>query len=156
MNVAIERRARQLDIPEDDAADPRYGYFLGVLLLKGRITNTQHQAGILYGEDMSRFYGLTGVPFPSARAQDLFAVHGQSGEDESRIERARKARATADKLQAILLGVGNIDNGRRVESTVKNVCLLDLEEARNWPAHMLGYLKQGLNVLARKHYGLEG
>jgi len=164
---AIQRRIREDNIvpfkkdgklvsAEKQAQDPRRGYALGLLLLDHRITQAQHDAGVRYGEDLSRFYALTGVPFPSARAQNLFAVKATgTDENESRAEQARRARQTASKLDAILLSVGDIDTGRKVSHTVKMVCVLDVHESRCWPEHMLGFLRRGLNALARQHYGME-
>lgn len=165
-STVVESRIRQDNIipfkakdgkivtAEQQALDPRRGYVLGRILLDGKITQAQHDAGIKYAGDMSRYYGLTGVAFPSARAQDLFAVRGGGGEDsEERAEAARKARSRAHKLDEILLAVGDINTGRRVIHTVKNVALLDIAESRGWPDHMHRYLRKGLNKLA-DYYGV--
>lgn len=167
-NPAIQRRIREGNIvplrqkdgkivsAEAQAQDPRRGYALGLMLIDGTITKMQHDAGVRYGEDMARFYALTGVPFPSARAQNLFSVRstGQD-ESESRSQAAVRARSTAKRLDALLLTVGDIDTARRVSHTVKQVCVLDEQNARCWPTHMLDYLRKGLNALARQHYGME-
>lgn len=165
-SVAVAHRIRQDNIrpfkendgklitAEQQALDPRRGYVLGRLYIDGKITQAQHDAGIKYAADQSRFYGLTGVAFPSARAQNLFAVRGGGGEDsEDRAQAARKARERAEKLDSILLAVGDINTGRRVIHTVKSIALLDIAEARGWPDHMHGYLRRGLNKLA-EYYGI--
>jgi hypothetical protein len=165
---AVQRRIREWNLKdgkdkdgqpesaEKRALEPKRGYALGLMLLDGTITQVQHDAGVRFGEDMARFYALTGVPFPSARAQNLFAVRSTGIEEsESRAEAAKRARQTAKKLDAVLLSVGDIDTGRRVSHSVKTVCVLDVQESRMWPAHMIGYLKRGLNALARQHYGME-
>lgn len=133
---------------EEQALDPRRGYVLGLMLLDGTLTKDQHDAGIRYAEEQSLYLGLTGTPFPSPRAQNLFAVRGDNGDDsEAKGDRARKARLKANAARALLLGVGNIDTGRKVEHAVREVCLLDNIQARTWPAHMLLLLKHGLNKL---------
>jgi hypothetical protein len=165
---AIQRRIREDNIvplrqkdgkivsAEQQALDPRRGYALGLLLIDKSITQAQHDTGVRFGEDMARFYALTGVPFPSARAQNLFAVRGTGAdESESRTEAAKRARQTAKRLEAVLMGVGDIDTGRKVAHTVKTVCVLDEQNARCWPEHMLNFLRRGLNALARQHYGME-
>lgn len=159
MNVAISRRIRdygltdikidgKLVTAEKQAIDPKRGYVLGLLYLDGRITEDQHEAGLRYAQDIARYHGLTGVPFPSPRAQNLFAVHGDDGEvSETRAERAAKARKRMQRLRDALLAVGNIDTGRRVIHAVNEVVLLDNVASRTWPDHMLTYLRRGLNKL---------
>lgn len=166
MAPAIERRIRQDNIvpfkekggklvtAEEQAKDPRRGYALGLMLLDHSITQRQHDAGVKYAEAMSRYYGLTGTPFPSARAQNLFAVRGNEGEeDENKSEAAKKARSKANALRDVLLGVGNIDHGRRVQSAVNELSILDNAHCRRWPDHMLHFIRQGLNRLA-DHMGV--
>lgn len=166
MDVAVERRIRHLNLRDikhkggkvetarSQALDPRRGYALGNLLLDGRLTSDQHEAGEQFAQDMSRFYGLTGVQFPSARAQNIFAVRGDSGEPEGRQEAAAKARSKAMKLRDILLKVGDIDTGRRVYRAVCGATVEDTEQARTWPEPMLTLLRRGLNKLA-EHYVIE-
>jgi len=165
MDAAVSTRIRHFNLSdfrakdgrmvtaEEQAKDPRNGYVLGRMLMDHALTEAQHDIGIRYAKDMARYYGLTGVAFPSARAQDLFAARGSSGEDsDSKGDAARKARERVKKLEAILLGVQDISTGRRVEHTVKSVCLLDIAESRGWPPHMTSWLKLGLNALG-KYYG---
>lgn len=162
MDVAVNRRIRQLGLQdyrdkggrvvtaEEQAKDPRHGYVLGRMLLDHAITKDQHDTGIRLAEDFSRFYGLTGVPFPSSRAQDLFAVRSSGGEDsDGRANAARKARERAMALQGALLAVQDINTGRRVLHTVMQVCVLDVAESRGWPPHMTGWLRLGLNSVGK-------
>ena len=166
MAPAIERRIRQDNIvpfkekggklvtAEEQAKDPRRGYALGLMLLDHSITQRQHDAGVKYAEAMARYYGLTGTPFPSARAQNLFAIRGNEGdEDENKSEAAKKARSKANALRDVLLGVGNIDEGRRVVHSVNELVVLDNVQARRWPDHMLHFIRKGLNRLA-DHFGV--
>ena len=161
MSTAIERRIRHDNIvpfkekggklvtAEEQAKDPRRGYTLGLMLIDHTINQRQHDAGVKYAEQMSRYYGLTGTPFPSARAQNLFAVRGNEGEEpEGRVEAAKKARHNANLLRDALLGVGNIDQGRKVQSAVNELVILDNTHCRRWPDHMTFMLRQGLNRLA--------
>lgn len=160
-HVAVSRRVRHLGLvdnkeetAEKQAEDPRHGYLLGRMLLDKSITEAQHEAGLKYAEDVARYYGLTGVQFPSARAQNLFAVRSTGGEDsEAKGEAARKARDKAKALQALLLGTGDIDTGRRVEHTVKAVCIEDIDHLRTLNPAMKAWLVRGLNKLA-DFYGL--
>lgn len=136
------------------AADPRHGYVLGRMFMDGTINEVQHDAGKRYAEDMARYYGLTGVPFPSARAQDLFAVRSTGGdEDDTRVERARKARERMTALRSRLQNCGDINTGRKVEQTVIAICVQDLDHLRKLNPVMLAWLKRGLNSLAM-YYGV--
>lgn len=165
MSVAVERRIRHDNIvpfrekggkvvtAEEQAKDQKRGYTLGLMYLDHTITQSQHDAGVKFAEDMARYYGLTGVAFPSARAQNLFAVRGNEGDEtESKSEAAKKARIKAQKLRDVLLGVGNIDEGRKITSAITEVALLDNVQCRKWPDHMLWMIRRGLNRLA-DYYG---
>lgn len=160
MDAVVSRRIRHDNImpkrakggqiipAEDQAKDPMRGYVTGRLYLDGRITRRQHDAAVKYAEDMARYYGRTQVPFPSARAQDIFAVRGEGGEADNAGELAKAARARMAKLRDILLGTGDIQTGRRIEHTVKAIAVLDEDTARGWPEHMMLWFRQGTNKLA--------
>ena len=146
--VAFRDRSGRMVTAEEQALDPRRGYVLGLMLLDGTITKDQHDAGNRYAEEQSLYLRLAGLPFPSVRAQNLFAVRGASGEEsDAQAHRAGRAREVAKAARNKLLAVGNIDTGRKVEHAVREVCLLDNIQARTWPAHMILLLKQGLNKL---------
>ena len=166
-SVVVQRRIREGEIipfrekggkvvtAQEQAENPMRGYVLGLMTLDHTLTTRQHEAGLRFAEDMVRYYGLTGVQFPSARAQNLFAVHGSGGEDsESRSLAASAARTKANKLRDCLLATGSIDQGRRVIHCLMEVALLDNAQARKWPEHMLLWTRQGLNRLA-DYYGIE-
>lgn len=165
-SVVVERRIRQDNIipfkakdgrtvtAEEQAIDPRRGYVLGLMLLDGTIQEYHHEAGIRYAEDVVRYMALKGIPFPSPRAQNLFAVRGHSGEEsEDRVQAALKAQDRFNKLRKVLLEVGDIDTGRKVERKVAEVCVQDIPEARRWPEPTVLLLKRGLRALAF-YYGL--
>ena len=151
--VAIEARQRVYfkgqEVSNDMMASPFAGYTLGRMFLDGKITACEREAGDEYATQMVRYYGLTGIPFPSARAQSLFSIKGFDGETTS--ERARMAREASNKmmkLEGILL---QLQDGPRVKTTVHNTCLLDLEIMRTMPASQLLWLKRGLKEI---HYAL--
>lgn len=160
MDVAVAARIRHQDIvafsgkdgrvvsAHEQAVDPRRGYVVGLMFLDHTITKRQHDALVKYAEDMARFYGLTGIQFPSARAQDLFAVRSDGDDPEGRVLAAQAARHRAKSIQSVLLACGDINTGRRVEHTVKSVALLDIAESRKWPTHMIAWLRQGANAMA--------
>lgn len=157
-NRLVNKRAKdgRLVTAEQQAQDPRYGYVLGQLRMDRRINDMQHATGLRYADDMVNYLALSGLKLPSARAQNLFSGREHPPEEtEDGAEAAKKARARAKAILNILQDTGNIDQGRRVESAVKSVCLMDIEEARHWSEAQLDHLRLGLNALARKCYGLE-
>lgn len=152
--VAFKQKDGKVISPEEQAADPRRGYVLGLMWIDATIREHQHEAGIRYAQDISRYLGLKGLPFPSPRAQNLFAVRGHDGEEsESRVEAAQKAEERFKATRKALLAVGDIDTGRKVERKVAEVCVQDIMEARTWPEPTLLLLRKGLNALAF-HYGV--
>lgn len=159
MQPALDRRIRHYDIRSTKdtsaqilAGDPAWGYLLGRLLKDGTINKAQHDAGNRYADDMSSYFGLTGVPFPSAKAQNMFAVKGSSGDDdEGKGKRAAKARAKMVKLRDLLLACGDINTGRKVLHTVNAVCVEDIDHLRTLNGAMRAWLVLGLNALGR-HY----
>jgi hypothetical protein len=156
-HVAVSRRIRQfglvdnkVETAEKQAEDPRHGYLLGRMFMDGTINAGQHEAGMKYAEDMARYFGLTGVAFPSARAQDLFAVRSTGGEDsQSKADAARTARYKMVKLREVLLGTADIDTGRRIDHTVRMVCVEDIDHLRTLNPPMKAWLVRGLNALAK-------
>jgi hypothetical protein len=161
MQPAIDRRVRHYGIHDTKGAsaqvlagDPAWGYLLGRLLKDGVINKAQHDAGNRYADDMAAYFGLTGVPFPSAKAQNMFAVRGGTGDDgEDRGKRAAKARAKMTKLRDLLMRCGDINTGRRVLHTINAVCVEDIDHLRTLNTPMRAWLVLGLNALER-HYNV--
>jgi hypothetical protein len=150
-STAVNARMRHHGVSEAKANDPLYGFELGRLYRDKIITESQYKAGERFAEDLSRYYGLTGIAFPSARAQNLFAIKAHIGdESDGRAKAARAATKQFMKLNGILNSCGA--NGRQIYSTVVNVTVLDMETL-NWPEHMYAMLRKGLNELC-KHYEL--
>lgn len=140
--VAMEARARIHGI-EDNT--PLAGYVLGRLFLDKRINDEQRKAGDEFAEAMGRYYRLTGVPFPSARAQSIGGVRGSDGDTtESQATAARRASNTMMHLTGVLL---KCKDGPQVRQTVINVCVMDYENMRTMPDSQLAWLRRGLNEL---------
>ena len=151
MSVVVQMRQRVHGASPATAKRPEWGYVLGRIYLDGKlgsldgIGKVRHDAGTRYADALAKYHGLTGIPFPSARAQNLFSVHGYDSDmSENRASAARRASNRRMELEGILL---RLPQGRRVASTVYNVCFMDLDAARDWPPHMMGYLRTGLDAL---------
>ncbi|WP_046120776.1 hypothetical protein [Ensifer aridi] len=142
MAVALAARKRMHGLETRSAFA---GYTVGRLFLDGRITEQQREAGDDYAAAMVRYYHITGIPFPSVRAQDIGRVQGHPGEQKE--ERARMAAKSAERMmrpEGLLLGC---EEGRQVKTTVFNVCVMDYEGLRMMPEAQLLWLKRGLNAL---------
>lgn len=158
-SVALEARMRiHLGVNDNDdqaarkaAESPYVGYTLGRIFLDGNITEGQRKAGDAFAEAMARFYGLTGIPSPSPRAQSLFSVRGHDGEvSEDHATRARRASNKMMELTGVLL---QCSDGPQVRQTILNVTVMDLDHLRKMPPQQMRWLKRGLDRL-QAHMGI--
>ncbi|WOS61361.1 hypothetical protein [Sinorhizobium fredii] len=142
MAVALAARKRMHGL---ETSSSFAGYTLGRLFLDGWITEAQREAGDDYARVMARYYHLTGIPFPSIRAQAIDRVQGHPAETtEERHRQIKRATERMMRLDGVLLGC---DEGRQVKTTVFNVCVMDYEGLRMMPEAQLLWLKRGLNAL---------
>ncbi|OAP35821.1 hypothetical protein AU381_16685 [Sinorhizobium glycinis] len=142
MAVALAARQRMHGLATSSSFA---GYTLGRLFLDGRITEAQREAGDDYASAMARYYHLSGIPFPSIRAQAIDRVQGHPPEtSEERHRQIKRATEGMMRLEGVLLGC---DEGRQVKTTVFNVCVMDYEGLRMMPETQLLWLKRGLNAL---------
>lgn len=152
MSVAIEAR-RRIDrwgekVTDETVKSPFAGYTLGRIFLDGRITEDQRKAGDEYAEIISRYHKLTGIPFPSARAQSLFSVKGHDGEQsESVTTKARNASNSMMEVIGILL---RCDDGPQVRALVHNLAVMDYEHLRGMGEQQMLWLRRGLSALANR------
>lgn len=146
--VARAARSRVYGVPEKQSERPEAGYALGRLFLAGHIDKDQLDAGDKFAEDHARYYGLTGIPFPSPRAQDLFRVKGAPGPD-----RPLAAKSAANAVMRAEMALGMVDRaGRPVMTTTKRVCVLDDDENILHP-YTLFMLRKGLDALVVHYKG---
>jgi len=160
-SVAIEARMRiHLGINDNSEAkkqDLAYassvfaGYTLGRIFLDGNITEGQRKAGDAFGEAMARYYSLTGIPFPSARAQSLFSIAGHDGEVSE--DRAKRARNSTNKMMELTGALLQCIDGPQVRQTILNVVVMDHEVLRKMPPQQMRWLKRGLDKL-QSHMGI--
>lgn len=130
---------------ETDGKSGLSGYTLGRMALDGKITDTELAAGNYYAEVMTRYHKSCGMPLPSVRAQNLFAVRGREGEEtETAQNRATRAANEMMRLEGLLLRLGD---GPRVKQTVRNVCFEDIETLRGMGSNQLAWLKSGLQAI---------
>lgn len=142
ISVAMTARGRIHGLNENNALA---GYTLGRIFLDGKISQHQREAGDEYAEEIVRYYRLTGIAFPSARAQSVGGIRGSDGDvSESRSEAARRAANRFMHLEGLLL---RCDEGPQVKTTVYNVCVMDYEALRLMPERQMLWLKRGLDAL---------
>lgn len=142
VSVALTARGKIHGLNENNALA---GYTLGRIFLDGKISEYQREAGDEYADDMARYYRLTGIPFPSARAQSMGTIRGSDGDvSQSLADAARRASNRMMELEGILL---RCEEGPQVKTTVRNVCLMDIEGLRLMPERQLLWLKRGLDAL---------
>jgi len=147
--VVIEARMRVFGASESDCAQQDFGSVLGRLFLAKAIKKHQYEAGKTMCEDFDRYYALTGIPHPSAKAQDISRVRGLGRDADP-----SKARAAADRIMKIEAQLGMVDvQGRPVTSVCKRVCVMDDGTGMEL-AHMRGWLAKGLEALSA-YYGIE-
>lgn len=149
MSVVIAARKRingwNDNVPDSRAKDERAGYVLGLLFLDGKISEEQLDVGNEYAIAISRYHSLTGVAFPSARAQSLFSIKGHDGEiSQDRADRARNATNLMMRLTGVLQ---QCTDGPQVRQTVHNVAVINLENLRTMPLRQLTWLRLGLDGL---------
>ena len=108
----------------------------------------QLDAGNRMANDFARYYALTGIQAPSARAQDLFRVRGEAPDRSG--DAARKATNAIIRIEKEL---GMVDHeGRPVTSVIKRVCILD-DASVVFHDDIIGFLRTGLDALI-VHYRL--
>lgn len=133
--VAVQARARIYGAPEADCVRPEYGSVLGRLYMTGHINKLHLEAGNRASEEYAKYYGLTGIPHPSAKAQDITRVKGMGGEVS--YETARQATNRMMAIEQVLGGTSFV--GRSITSIVKQVIVMDEEPlARYLPALAVG------------------
>lgn len=150
-DTVIKRRVREAltmgeVINAEQAIDPKRGSVVGLMNLDGTLNDAQYEAAQWYAQLKWTYHSLTGIPFPSARAQNLFAVHGFDGDvSASRAVLARQAANRMMEAEGWLLRLG--EDRQRIKSAVNAVCFDDQPEARLWPEHMVSLLRRGLNEI---------
>lgn len=147
--TVLSARVRVLGMSEADSSRQEAGSVLGRLYLdaRNRISKPMYDAGTRMGEDFARYYALTGIPMPTARAIDLTRVHGLGSDPNPSSVRA--ATNAIMRIETVLAMAD--ESGRPVTSVCKMVCIRD---ETIYHRHMVEFLKRGLRALVA-HYGLQ-
>jgi hypothetical protein len=163
MEVAVMARAKHARLAEPLAKQPFAGSVLGLLHFDGhfldnnsdnarRLSDNRYEAGKRYAEDAARYYSAVGIPFPAARAFDMFSIRGHDGEVSE--DRAKAAREASNKIMSIERVLLCLDGGPLVKRKTFEVCVLDDHSAREWTKFTISYVRRGLQALV-DYYGIK-
>lgn len=126
-----------------------WGYLLGRLYLTTSydMRSHQHEAGTRIAKDFALYFGLCGIPFPNARALDLFnEVRGQRMPIETDPEDRAKIKKKIELIENLLVP------NSAISRIVKRVCVYEQDDGM-WTGHNVALLKAGLELLA-PFYGI--
>jgi hypothetical protein len=152
MEVAVTARAKHTRLAEPLAKQPFAGSVLGLMHFDRHFSDNQYEAGKRYAEDAARYYSAVGIPFPAARAFDMFSIRGHDGEVSE--DRAKAAREASNKIMAIERVLLCLDGGPLVKRKTFEVCVLDDHSAREWTGFTISYVRRGLAALV-DYYGIK-
>jgi len=142
-SVVVEARQRLHGANMNES--PLAGYTLGRIRLDGHITDEQLAAGDAYAEVIARYHRLTGIPFPSARAQSLFSIAGHEGEISA--DKAARARQASNKMMELTGLLLRCVDGPQVRGMVYGVSVMDHEHMRKLQGQQKVWLRRGLQAL---------
>lgn len=147
VSIVMEARVRVHQLEKASSKDvAEYGgYTAGRLYLDGKINDAQLSAGNEYARVAYRYCMATGIPFPSARAQELGRVIGHSGEESESAQ--RRATHAANEMMRLIGILQSCKDGPRVKQSIHNLFVMDDEALRLMPEMQLGWLRSGLNEL---------
>lgn len=142
MRTGIEARNRHYGFDAKTAKDQMAGSFVGRLAMSGEITPQQHEAALRYCEVYRNMQIAVGGPKPSG-AVNLNATKGLPGPENA--ERSVKALADWRAAEKAIHERQNELRGQGAVYAALDYCVIRDGEHM----HMLGWLREGLNALAR-------
>ncbi|GEM_PF-2000829 len=142
MRTGIEARHKHYGYDAKTAKDQRAGSFIGRLAMSGEITAQQHEAALRYLEVYTEMQIAVGGPKPSG-AVNLNATKGLPGPEN--VERSTKALAGWRAAEKAVQERQNELRGQGAIYAALDYCVIRDQEQ----IHMLGWLREGLNALAR-------
>lgn len=147
LRPGIEARVRVHGIAPEASRDQRAGCFVGRLCMSGEITSRQYEAAMMFLEDHRNNAMAIAAPRDPSGV-DLNRVHGNSLKAEN-VDFYKRATKRWRDAQAIIQERQNELRGQGAIYSALYTCIIRDTEAH----HMVGWLREGLNALA-KHYGV--
>jgi hypothetical protein len=168
-SVVVQARQRVHGLPPSSAGLAEAGSSLGRLYLAGAIKKRLYESGNRFAEDVWRYHSLTGIPHPNPKGSWNFVARAEPVDEKDRDKsiapglRVTYGENSPEFMQAVKSATNRYMNvlgviqqcdraGRPVETTLRNVVLLDMD-AGNWPPHMIRMLVRVLTALA-EWYGI--
>lgn len=146
--TGLEARERVFGLKAKDLLDANAGSFVGRLFITGEISDQQCQAAFEYFRTYEEMQSTLGGPKP-AGAVNLNATRGQPLPEN--VDRAVKARAAWEAaLGAIQVRQNQLGGTASINAALYYCVLRDVTAP-----HMVGWLREGLNALAR-HFKIGG
>lgn len=147
LRPGVEARMRLHGLEPEVSRDQRAGSFIGRLCMGGEIDTRQYEAAQMYLEDhRNNLMAIRAPRDPSG--VDLNRVQGGSVDGEN-VEFYRRATTRwRDALKAVQERQNELRGGGALIAAL-DTCLVRDAECH----HMVGWLREGLNALAR-HYGV--
>lgn len=142
LKTGIAARQRIHGVASKDLMDAAAGSFVGRLRISGELSDQQFEAAEEYLRIYSDMQAAIGGPKASG-AVDLNATKGMPGPEN--VERAIKARADYEAALKALQERQNEIGGNGALIAALGYCVLEDGEHH----HMVGWLREGLNALAR-------
>lgn len=147
LRPGIEARVRVHGVEAKDSRDPKAGCFVGRLCISRELTQRQFEAAMLFLEDhRNNAIAIAAPRDPSG--VDLNRVQGGSLAGES-VEWYRKCTQRWKTACTVIQERQNELRGAGAIYAALETCVLRDAEAH----HLVGWLREGLNALAR-HYRL--
>jgi len=154
MATAIAARQRHYGVTAKQARDERLGTSLGRLAFRKLISDTQYQAGVVFGELYQRHHIVMGLPVPSPRSvAGILINEGIFGSSPSEpvldvIEKLRERFEQATEALDQCDREHRLSAGMRPTLLIYRVICAD-EDTNIWRDEDLGNLRVALNALVR-------
>ncbi|MFC3704491.1 hypothetical protein ACFOOL_06960 [Devosia honganensis] len=142
MRPGIEARHRHYGLDPRIGKDQMAGSFVGRLAMSGEITQQQYEAAVRYCEVYQEMQATVGGPKPSG-AVNLNATRGMPAPEN--VERSKKALADWRAAVAVVQERQNEVRAGGALIAALDYCVLRDESH----THMVGWMREGLNALAR-------
>jgi hypothetical protein len=154
MATAIAARQRHYGVTAKQARDERLGTSLGRLAFRKMISDTQYQAGVVFGELYQRHHIVMGLPVPSPRSVAGILINEGifgSSPSEPLLDVIEKLR---ERFQQATDALDECDREHRLSAGMRPTLLIYRvicadEDTTAWREEDLGNLRVALNALVR-------
>ncbi len=154
MATALAARQRHYGVTARQARDERLGTSLGRLAFRNVISETQYQAGVVFGELHQRHHIAMGLPMPSPRSVAGILINEGifgSSPSEPLLEVIEKLR---EKFRQATDALDECDRQHRFSAGMRPTLLIYRvicadEDTANWREEDIGNFRVALNALVR-------